>query len=153
MDGSKSGQWVKIKVSGIGIGWMHQDYVSYSGIGVGSDGVKMAQRTLNNTFDAGIEVDGIWGPASKLAYTRALQKSLNNVYATSLIVDGIWGNNTANAISIHNQKRGDNNLVVAVLQIGLYANNISLNGGIDHIFGDLQKMVLKKHINLGISFQ
>ncbi|HHX32280.1 MAG TPA: SH3 domain-containing protein [Bacteroidales bacterium] len=145
VDGSKSGQWVKIKVSGIGIGWMHQDYVSYSGTGVGSDGVKLAQRTLNNTFDAGIEVDGIWGPASKLAYTRALQKSLNKVYGTSLIVDGIWGNNTANAISIHNQKCGDNNLVVAVLQIGLYANNISLNGGIDHFFGPSTESGLKTY--------
>lgn len=38
---------------------MHQDYVSYSGAVVGSDGVKLAQRTLNNTFDAGIEFPGV----------------------------------------------------------------------------------------------
>ena len=29
VDGQKSGDWVHIKVAGIGIGWMHKDYVKY----------------------------------------------------------------------------------------------------------------------------
>lgn len=29
VDGQKSGDWVRIKVAGIGIGWMHKDYVKY----------------------------------------------------------------------------------------------------------------------------
>ena len=29
VDGTKSGEWVHVKVAGIGIGYMHQNYVSY----------------------------------------------------------------------------------------------------------------------------
>ena len=139
VDGTKSGVWVHVKVAGIGIGYMHQDYVSYDGSG-GSN-IKTAQSELNNRFGAGLSVDGIWGPACKKAYIAAIQSALNSVYGAGLSVDGIWGNNTESAISAHNLSQGANNLFVGVLQIGLCAHNISISG-VDCAFGSSTKQAV-----------
>jgi peptidoglycan hydrolase-like protein with peptidoglycan-binding domain len=139
VDGTQSGVWVHIRVAGIGIGYMHQDYVQYN---FGEDNtdttpgkVKAAQSALNNSFNAGLVVDGIWGAASSTAYVQALQKALNSVYGSRLDVDGIWGLATSTACSSILQTQGMHNTVVGVLQIGLYAHGISLVGGIDFSFG------------------
>lgn len=144
LDGTNSGVWVHVKVSGIGIGYMHQDYVGKGTASTGSSAVKTAQTALNSKFKAGLTVDGIWGSASQKAYIKAIQTALNSVYGTGLTTDGIWGTNTSNACAAHVLSEGANNLYVGVLQIGLYAHGITLNNGIDNAFGAATKQGVKK---------
>ena len=127
LDGTSSGVWVHVRVSGIGIGYMHQDYVGKDSGSTGSSPVTTAQKALNSKFSAGLAVDGIWGPACKKAYIKAIQSALNSVYGAGLATDGIWGTNTSNACAAHVLSEGANNLYVGVLQIGLYAHSITLN--------------------------
>ena len=155
VDGTKSGVWVHVKVPGIGIGYMHQDYVKVNSGGTPStsgNNVKTAQKALNSKFSAGLTVDGAWGPACKKAYIKAIQTALNSVYKAGLSTDGIWGTNTSNACAAHVLSEGANNLYVAVLQIGLYAHNISLNSGIDSSFGPSTKQgVIKFQKSKGLT--
>ena len=144
LDGTNSGVWVHVKVSGIGIGYMHQDYVGKGTASTGSSAVKTAQTALNSKFKAGLTVDGIWGSASQKAYIKAIQTALNSVYGTGLTTDGIWGTNTSNACAAHVLSEGANNLYVGVMQIGLYAHGITLNNGIDNAFGAATKQGVKK---------
>lgn len=119
LDGTSSGVWVHVKVAGIGIGYMHQDYVGKDSGSTGSSPIKTAQNALNSKFNAGLTVDGIWGSACKTAYIKAIQSALNSVYGAGLTADGIWGTNTSNACAAHVLSEGANNLYVGVLQIGL----------------------------------
>ena len=61
LDGTSSGVWVHVKVAGIGIGYMHQDYVGKDSGSTGSSPIKTALNALNSKFNAGLTVDGIWG--------------------------------------------------------------------------------------------
>lgn len=152
LDGTSSGVWVHVRVSGIGIGYMHQDYVGKDSGSTGSSAIKTAQNALNSKFSAGLTVDGIWGPACKKAYIKAIQTALNSVYGAGLATDGIWGTNTSNACAAHVLSEGANNLYVGVLQIGLYAHNITLNSGIDNSFGPSTKQgVIKFQNSQGLS--
>ena len=152
LDGTSSGVWVHVRVSGIGIGYMHQDYVGKDSGSAGSSPVATAQKALNSKFNAGLSVDGIWGPACKKAYIKAIQSALNSVYGAGLATDGIWGTNTSNACAAHVLSEGANNLYVGVLQIGLYAHNITLNSGIDNDFGPSTKQgVIKFQSSQGLA--
>lgn len=152
LDGTSSGVWVHVRVSGIGIGYMHQDYVGKDSGSAGSSPVATAQKALNSKFNAGLAVDGIWGPACKKAYIKAIQSALNSVYGAGLATDGIWGTNTSNACAAHVLSEGANNLYVGVLQIGLYAHSITLNSGIDNDFGPSTKQgVIKFQSSQGLA--
>ncbi len=137
VDGTRSGEWVRVNVAGIGIGYIHEDYVIYDKNG--SPNVKRAQTELNSRFGSGIAVDGIWGSASRKAFIAAMQSAMNSVYGEQLAVDGIWGGATESACARHALKEGDQNLYVAVLQIGLMGNEIGLDGNIDGSFGAATK--------------
>lgn len=152
LDGTSSGVWIHVRVSGIGIGYMHQDYVGKDSGSTESSPVTTAQKALNSKFSAGLAVDGIWGPACKKAYIKAIQSALNSVYGAGLAADGIWGTNTSNACAAHVLSEGANNLYVGVLQIGLYAHNITLNSGIDNDFGPSTKQgVIKFQSSQGLA--
>lgn len=152
LDGTSSGVWVHVRVSGIGIGYMHQDYVGKDSGSAGSSPVATAQKALNSKFNAGLSVDGIWGPACKKAYIKAIQSALNSVYGAGLATDGIWGTNTSNACAAHVLSEGADNLYVGVLQIGLYAHSITLNSGIDNDFGPSTKQgVIKFQSSQGLA--
>lgn len=152
LDGTSSGVWVHVRVSGIGIGYMHQDYVGKDSGSAGSSPVATAQKALNSKFNAGLSVDGIWGPACKKAYIKAIQSALNSVYGAGLATDGIWGTNTSNACAAHVLSEGANNLYVGVLQIGLYAHSITLNSGIDNDFGpSIKQGVIKFQSSQGLA--
>ena len=133
VDGTKSGEWVHVKVTGIGIGYMHQNYISYDNGNLSN--VSIAQAELNKRFNSGLVVDGIWGTASKKAFIAAIQSALNTVYGAGLAVDGVWGSATERACSAHVLSEGANNLYVGVLQIGLYSTGMNLSNGIDCDFG------------------
>ena len=137
VDGTKSGEWVHIKATGIGIGYMHQNYVSYDNENLSN--ASTAQVELNKRFNSELVVDGIWGTASKKAFISAIQSALNTVYDAGLSVDGIWGPATESACAAHVLREGANNLYVGVLQIGLYSTGMALSGGIDCSFGSSTK--------------
>ncbi|MDR2090912.1 MAG: N-acetylmuramoyl-L-alanine amidase [Clostridiales bacterium] len=86
------------------------------------------QRGLNQTYNAGLSVDGIYGAKTKRALVRALQTELNEVYNARLSADGIFGAKTKNAV--RPLKRGAKNNSVYVLQALLFFNgyNISVDG-------------------------
>lgn len=135
IDGTRSGSWIHIRVSGIGIGYMHVDYVSSVAGTSSSSTVAKAQKALNSRYNESLSVDGIWGSASKVAFNKAIQRELNNIYGAGLTVDGIWGSKTASACAEHLLKKGMANAYVGVLQIGLCAHSIELTNGIDNSFG------------------
>lgn len=135
VDGTRSGAWIHIRVSSLGIGYMHENYVS-SVSGTGSNSaVITAQNSLNSRYGAGLSVDGIWGSASNKAFISSIQKELNSIYGSGLSVDGIWGSGTASACLAHPLKRGMASAYVGVLQIGLHAHGIALSNGVDNDFG------------------
>ena len=46
---------------------------------------------MNEQYGAGLQIDGIFGPASKRALIKGLQTELNAQYSAGLAVDGFWG--------------------------------------------------------------
>jgi N-acetylmuramoyl-L-alanine amidase len=89
------------------------------------------QRGLNQTYDAGLWVDGIYGPVTKRALVRALQTELNETYNAGLSVDGIYGAKTKAAI--RPLRRGARNNSVYVLQALLFFNGYDIS--VDGIYG------------------
>lgn len=151
VDGKRSGEWVHIKATGIGVGYIHQDYVAYTSVSTGNVLVKKAQMALNSYFDLGVDVDGSWGPASQKAYIMAIQTALNNEYGESLDVDGGFGAKTKAAITAHVISRGTKNTYAAVLQIGLLAHGYDLSNGVDASFGPAtETAVINYQTSVGI---
>jgi GH25 family lysozyme M1 (1,4-beta-N-acetylmuramidase) len=90
--------------------------------------VKDVQKWLNNRYDSGLAVDGIYGPKTKEALVKALQTELNRMYGSNLNVDGIFGPKTKKAIVAY--RRGSAGNIVRVIQGLLICNgyNIALDG-------------------------
>jgi N-acetylmuramoyl-L-alanine amidase len=99
---------------------------------VGGDSVvRLIQTTLNNTYNAGLNVDGIWGPASRRALVRALQMELNHTYNANLVADGVFGVRTKAAIpAVRQGMRGN---LVFILQAALHIAGYNVTP--DGIFG------------------
>jgi N-acetylmuramoyl-L-alanine amidase len=89
------------------------------------------QQGLNRTYNAGLAVDGIYGPATKRALVRALQTELNETYNAGLISDGIFGAKTKAAI--RPLRRGARSNLVYVLQALLFFKGYDI--AVDGIFG------------------
>jgi len=106
--------------------------VSSAPASTGSEAVKQVQRWLNNNYNAGLDVDGEYGPLTKRAIVRAYQRWLNSTYGAGLAVDGIWGPRTRAATRVI--KRGQTGNGVKLLQAALICNGYSTNG-FDGIFG------------------
>ncbi len=94
--------------------------------------VKDVQKSLNNKYNAGLVVDGIYGAKTKAALVKSLQKSLNNRYNASLVVDGIYGAKTK--ATVRNVAYGTSGDIVEVLQGLLICNGYTL-GLLDGIYG------------------
>ena len=60
--------------------------------------VATVQTWLNDNYNAGLTVDGIYGRLTKAALVKALQTELNRQCDTGLVVDGIFGPCTKAAI-------------------------------------------------------
>ncbi len=97
----------------------------------GIETIKRIQSTLNQRYNSGLAVDGIWGPASQKELTRALQIELNNIYGAGLATDGIWGPKTQAAI--RNVREGDRGNLVYILQASLFTQGFQTTP--DGIFG------------------
>ena len=102
--------------------------------------VQEVQRWLNDSFGAGLDVDGIFGCLTNAALVRALQTVLNTEYGADLGVDGIFGRLTKK--SIINLERGSHGDYVRVLQGFLICHGYD-TGGFDGDFGARTESAVK----------
>lgn len=96
--------------------------------------IKMIQKWINDYCNAGLDVDGAFGPKSKRGIIKALQHCLNSEYKKNLVEDGYWGIKTSNActyVSSSHNKKGN---LAFIAQCLLYINGYDPNG-LDSIFG------------------
>lgn len=107
--------------------------------------IKRYQSWINSKIDAGLILDGSYGPLTKTAAIRCYQTVLNTEHGKNLSVDGSYGPATrAAAVAI---TYGKNNNLVKCAQGQLYAHDLNPNG-FDGNFGpgmlqaikDFQKM-------------
>ena len=94
--------------------------------------VATVQTWLNENYNAGLEIDGIYGRLTHAALVAALQTELNRQTGANLDVDGIFGECTASAI--FNVKKGMQGKITRILQGLLLCNGYGA-GGFDGIFG------------------
>ena len=93
--------------------------------------IRSIQETLNSRYNAGLTVDGSWGPQSNRALIRGFQTELNRNFNAGLAVDGVWGPRTRAAT--RSVRRGDRGNIVYILQAALYVNGFQTIP--DGIFG------------------
>ena len=97
----------------------------------GNANIKAAQQ-FYNTHNAGLTVDGVYGPATRRAVIQCVQRGCNQAYGSFLAIDGVYGPMTDAAV--RTLRRGDNNSAVYSLQAALMAHGYSV-GGIDGVYG------------------
>ncbi len=95
------------------------------------DAIADIQRTLNERYEAGLVVDGIYGPRTKRAIIRGLQTELNRQFNAGLVVDGIFGPKTKNALVT--VRRGARGNITYLIQTALFLLGYDLK--LDGIFG------------------
>lgn len=94
----------------------------------GSELVKAGQIHANNFCGAGLVVDGIRGMNTKRAGIMAIQHAMNLDYNAGLDVDGEWGPKSEAALGNHFVKKGETQYLVTAVEINLYLNNYNPNG-------------------------
>lgn len=104
--------------------------------------ISSVQSWLNNNYNTGLDVDGIYGPRTKAALVKALQTELNRQFGAGLAVDGIYGNMTAAAsVCLFVGAQGN---ITKTLQGFLICNGYSTNG-FDGIFGSGTMSAVKSY--------
>lgn len=96
--------------------------------------IKQFQQWLNKISNAGLVVDGEYGPKTKKAATMELQKYLNANYKTKLVTDGVFGKLTKKACKKCMVKNGSSGYMVYLVQGMLYSHEYECKG-FDGIFG------------------
>lgn len=91
------------------------------------------QRRMNEQYGAGLQIDGIFGPASKRALIKGLQTELNAQYSAGLAVDGFWGPATKAACPEIGDGSGE---IHYIIQAGLFciADCVSLT--VDGVYSE-----------------
>lgn len=90
--------------------------------------VRDGQIHANNFCGAGIETDGIRGSETKKAGIMVLQHAMNLDYNAGLAVDGIWGPASKAALANHYVKSGEKQYMVTACEILLMLKGINSNG-------------------------
>lgn len=90
--------------------------------------VKAGQMHMNNFINAGLLIDGIFGPLTRIAAIMALQMALNMDYCDNLEVDGIYGTKTKAILQEHTICLGDSGYLVTFLEIMLLLRGYNPNG-------------------------
>ena len=103
--------------------------------------VATVQSWLNNLDNAGLVVDGDYGPKTKKALVTLLQRCLVNVYGAKIGIDGDFGPETKAACRA--VAKGDKGFLVSILQAGLMVNGIR-ETNIDASFGDLTEKAVRE---------
>lgn len=110
-------------------------------VGITSDDViANVQRTLNERYDSGLAVDGIYGRKTKAAIIKGLQTELNSQFGAGLNVDGIFGEKTKNAL--RNVKIGARGNITYLIQTALYILGYDVKP--DGIFGNKTQTAVKR---------
>ncbi|MDR1939982.1 MAG: N-acetylmuramoyl-L-alanine amidase [Clostridiales bacterium] len=121
-----------------------ETYNPNGGSGGGSDERRATataiQRGLNNTYNAGLTVDGIYGPRTRTALVRALQIELNETGNAGLTVDGIFGQRTKSAIPA--LRRGARSNLVYILQALLFFKGYNLS--VDGVYGPATEGIVRE---------
>ena len=102
--------------------------------------MRQIQTTLNQRYNTGIAVDGIFGRATKAAMVTGLQTELNRQFGRNLTVDGIWGPATrAAAVTVRPGASGN---ITYLIQAALYARGYT---GVvpDGVFGPGTEMLVR----------
>lgn len=97
----------------------------------GDPTIKQIQSTLNERYNAGLVVDGFYGPNTKRALIKGVQTELNKQFNANLVADGVFGPKTRAAVP--NLRQGVRGNLTYLLQAGLYVNGFST--ALDGIFG------------------
>lgn len=79
--------------------------------------ISAIQSTLNNRYNTGLTIDGIYGANTKKAMIKGLQTELNSQYSAGLTVDGYWGTKTKAACPIIYGGSGN---IQYIIQTALY---------------------------------
>lgn len=108
----------------------------------GDSDIAEVQKWLNNNYGTGLDTDGIFGPCTKAALTKALQSELNTQCGAGLDTDGIFGPYTKAAIvNIYQGMCGN---LTKTLQGMLICNGYSTNG-FDGIYGNGTTSAVKSY--------
>lgn len=79
--------------------------------------IREIQSTLNERYNVGLDVDGIYGANTKIGLIKGLQTELNQQYDAGLVIDGYWGPKTKAACPIICEGSGN---IQYLIQSGLY---------------------------------
>lgn len=90
--------------------------------------IKNIQKWCNNYCNAGLIVDGEFGPNTKKGLCKALQTYLNRTYNTGLDVDGAFGSKTKKACKV---VKGHNELTY-ICQAMLYCKGYDMKHSIEN---------------------
>ena len=107
----------------------------------GNNEIKNIQTWLNNNYNTGLVVDGIYGSKTKAALIKAYQTELNKQFGRNLAVDGIYGRKTSAAYVL--VKQGAEGNITKIIQAMLYCKGYNPNG-IDGIFGSKTTKAVKQ---------
>lgn len=105
-----------------------------------TDIIRNIQSTLNSRYDAGLNVDGVWGATSNRALIRGFQTELNREFNAGLVEDGIWGPRTRGATRI--LRNGDRGNLVWILQAALNRQGFQ-TGGLTGVFGPMTEAAVR----------
>ena len=92
------------------------------------DIIKAGQMHANNFTGAGLAIDGVRGQITKKAGIMALQIALNLDFNAGLVVDGVWGPKTDAALKKYSVRLGSTRYLVTALQILLMLKGYNPNG-------------------------
>lgn len=113
---------------------------SASTLDTSPDNVKEVQQYLNAKINAGLAVDGSYGPLTKKALIKYWQKTVGG-----LDVDGIFGTKSQAKASKNNLSKGAKGELVKIMQMALICKGYSLASyGADGSFGNYTKAVLEE---------
>ena len=108
----------------------------------GDSSVREVQTWLNSRYGLDIYIDGIYGPQTRGALTKALQTELNSQFGENLVVDGIFGPCTKRAI--RNISQGARGNYTKTLQGFMICEGYD-TGGFDGIFGSATSSAVREY--------
>lgn len=102
--------------------------------------VEQIQLWLNENYGTDLEIDGDYGPLTKMALVMAYQTELNIQFGRGLDIDGLFGPLTSAAfITIREGARGN---ITRIIQSLLYVKGYITE--IDGIYGNNTEIVLEE---------
>lgn len=110
--------------------------------------IKMIQKWINDYCNAGLVIDGIFGPKSKNGIVKALQHCLNVDFGKDLVEDGSFGPLTSKACQYVSSTHNKTGNLAFIAQCLLYVNGYDPKG-LDSSFGpnstDAAKLFQSEH--------